>query len=93
MLSVIINLIAALVVVSIPASWIISGIIGTIGYLVLNARWTDVRAKDYLTKEQMHGLLCHLLGGCFTFKNFIDDSCDPIIAELEPVKKYGYLIL
>lgn len=93
MLNVIINLVVALVVVSVPASWIISGIIGTIGYLVLNARWTDVKAKDYLSKEQLHGLLCCLLGGCFTFWRLINDSCDPTVADLEPIKKYGYFIL
>ena len=93
MLSIIINLIVAIVVVSIPASWIISGIIGTIGCLVLNHKWTDVHGKDYLTKEQLHGLFCSLCGGWFTFYNFIEYSCDPTATEIEPIKKYGFISL
>lgn len=89
----IIELLSVVLGITVVASWIISGITGTIGCLILNHKWTVVHGKDYLTKEQLHGLFCSLCGGWFTFYNFIDYSCDPTVTEIESVKKYGFISL
>lgn len=68
MLSVIANLLAAMVIVSIPVSYIMCGIFGTVGYLILNYKHS-VKTKFII-------FFCNLFGGWFTFVRFMNLWCN-----------------